>query len=115
MTPRRVNPQPATRPVIVLAALLVAAIAITLAGMPATAQTSSPRTAVHPERLLTLRDILQQVLPLFPGQVIKSVQTREPDGQPVYRLHILAEAGHIIVVTADARTGRIISARGSGR
>jgi uncharacterized membrane protein YkoI len=90
------------------AAILVAA---PLAVTPSIAQTTSPRRTVPPERLRPLRDILQQVLPIFPGQVLKSEQTREANGQPVYRLHILDDAGDILVVTVDARTARIISAR----
>ena len=47
-------------------------VAVPLAVTPSIAQTTSPRRTVPPERLRSLRDILQQVLPIFPGQVLKS-------------------------------------------
>ena len=102
---------PFSRPAAFLALTAAILFVAPTAVVPSAAQTTNPRKTAPPERLRPLRDILQQVLPMFPGQILKSLQTREPDGRPVYRLHILDEGGHILVVTVDARTARILSAR----
>jgi uncharacterized membrane protein YkoI len=102
-------------PLTILAVALAAAIALPLSGGPAPAQPADPRNAVQQGQALPLRSILQQVLPRFPGQLLKADLTRESNGQMIYRLRILDESGKVILVTTDARSGRILSARGSDR
>lgn len=102
-------------PPTILAVALAAAIVLPLSGGPAPAQPADPRNAVQQGQALPLRSILQQVLPRFPGQLLKADLTREGNGQMVYRLRILDESGTVIVVTTDARSGRILGARGSDR
>mgnify|MGYP003627162767 FL=1 len=94
---------------------LAVMLAATLHGAPAPAQPADPRNAVQQGQALPLRTVLQQVMPLVPGRLLKADLTREKNGQLVYRLRVLDDSGKIVIVTADARTARILATRGQDR
>ena len=93
-----------------LAALVLAQLC---AAAPAAAQPVDPRRAVQQGQALPLGKVLQQVLPRYPGQLLRADLVRDPGGATVYQLRILDASGKVFDITADARTGQVLSARGT--
>lgn len=94
---------------------LIVTLAVFLAGAAAMAQPVDPRRAVQQGQALPLREILQRVLPVYRGQLLKADLMREQSGRLVYRMRILDDNGKIVIVTAAARSGHIVDAKRNDR
>ena len=89
--------------------LLVATLGLTALYEPAAAQSTRTQKTVPQARPLPIGAVLQKVLPQIPGQLVRAAQERNRSGALVYKLHILQDSGHILIVTADAYTGAVLN------
>lgn len=73
------------------------------------------RRAVRSGKILPLGSILARVRQRVPGRLAGVTLNGCSGGPWIYRIRMLTEAGRVAVVSADARTGRILGVRGAGR
>ena len=97
-----------------LLTIIVAAFMAAGTAQPTLAQSSHncARAALASGRVLPLGSILARVRARVPGRMVGVRLYGCPRGPFVYRLRMLTAGGRIAIVTANARTGRIIAVRG---
>lgn len=73
-----------------------------------------PRSAVRAGRVLPLSAVLAKVRQSYPGRMLDAslAQEQEP---PVYYIKMLMRDGRVVLVSADATNGRIISVLQGGQ
>lgn len=91
-----------------------AALALAMAGVAGTVLADDhdrARAGVQSGELLPLRTVLDTVGRDFVGRVL-DVELEEEDGAAVYEIELLAPGGRKIELVYDARSGRLIKAKG---
>lgn len=73
-----------------------------------------PRNAVRAGRVLPLRAVLAKVRQHYPGRMLDASLAQE-NNPPVYYIKMLMGDGRVVLVSADATNGRIISAIQGGQ
>ena len=73
-----------------------------------------PRNAVRSGRVLPLRAVLAKVRQHYPGRMLDASLAQE-NNPPVYYIKMLMGDGRVVLVSADATNGRIISAIQGGQ
>ncbi|NYZ12139.1 PepSY domain-containing protein [Azospirillum sp. RWY-5-1] len=89
-------------------------VALTLAGPAGSVRADDhdrARAGVQSGELLPLRAVLDRVERDFVGRVL-DVELEEEDGAAVYEIEILASGGRKIELVYDARSGRLLKAKG---
>ena len=69
------------------------------------------RRAVEEGRMLPLRDILARAEVDYPGQVVEA-ELEEEGGAAVYEIKIVTNAGRLMKLHYDARTGALLKSSG---
>jgi hypothetical protein len=97
-----------------LIAILVAAFLAVGGAQPSLAQDAHncARRALSSGRIVPLGVILQRVRYRVPGRMVGVRLLGCPEGPFIYHIRMLTLGGRITVVTANARTGRILGVRG---
>ena len=72
------------------------------------------RRALRRGDILPLRDVIAMVRRRIPGKIV-DVQLLQRDRRFAYRLKILNRQDHVMIVLADAKSGRILRVRGRRR
>jgi Ni/Co efflux regulator RcnB len=70
------------------------------------------RDGVREGRLVPLEAILGNIARSYPGYHIDVGGPYDSGGYLVYRIKWLTPDGHVLIIIADAQTGRILSVRG---
>jgi uncharacterized membrane protein YkoI len=98
-------------------AILVAVFMAAGDAQPTFAQSSHncARAARASGRILPLGAILSRVRRRVPGRMVGVRLSGCPYGPFIYRVRMLTAGGSVAVVSADARSGRILGVRGGGR
>lgn len=73
-----------------------------------------PRNAVRAGRVLPLSVVLANVRQRYPGRMLDASLAQE-NNPPVYYIKMLMSDGSVVLVSADATNGRIISAIQGGQ
>lgn len=87
------------------------ALLVTIGTAIADSDHDRARRAVEQGLILPLKDILARAQQTHPGQVIKA-ELDDEDGILVYELKILSVDGRVMEVIYDARTGKLLKAKG---
>ena len=100
-------------------ALLVALMLGILAAVPAgpdaaASEHDRARGAVQSGEVRPLGDILAGVRGRYPGRVLDANLRQQGRGQWRYDIKILQSDGRVVNLTVDARTGRVLRAKGQG-
>jgi len=66
------------------------------------------RRAVEQGRMLPLREIIARAESAFGGQVVEA-EMEDKRGLPTYEIKILTNAGRVVKVRYDARTGALLT------
>lgn len=90
-------------------------IAVLIVGGPAVAKDDHDhdraRRAVEEGCMLSLRDILARTEATFPGQVVEA-ELEEEGGTSVYEIKIVTNAGSLMKLHYDARSGALLKSSG---
>ncbi len=91
-------------------------LAVLLWAAPAQAESKhgTARDAVAAGEIRPLGEVLARVAQSYPGQAL-DVRLDRSNGTWLYRVKVLGASGDVVAVTVDARSGRIVSARGPRR
>ena len=71
------------------------------------------RQALLAGKVLSLRDVLDNVMADYPGEPVE-IEFEEEDGVYEYEIKLLQPAGNIIKLKVDASTGEVIGLKGRG-
>ena len=74
------------------------------------AEPSLAPVMVIADEQMPLAQVLQRIEARFPGRALDA-KFRKRDEQPVYRVKWLGADGKVRVITADARSGKIVAVR----
>lgn len=90
-------------------------LALLAAARPAPADDDHERAhqARQSGEIVPLSTILSQVEASFDGRLVE-VELEDDDGRTVYEIELLTKQNKVIELTYDARTGKFLSAEGSG-
>ncbi|MDP6952867.1 MAG: peptidase [Alphaproteobacteria bacterium] len=97
---------------------LMSVIVLLLAiwAVPAVAESKhgTARDAVAAGEIRPLGEVLARIAQSYPGRAL-DVQLDRSNGTWLYRVKVLGAGGDVVAVTVDARSGRIVGARGPRR
>lgn len=86
-----------------------------VAGGPAAARDDHDhdraRRAVEEGRMLPLREIMARAEAAYPGQIVEA-ELEQKGGAPVYEIKIVTNAGRLMKLHYDARTGALLKSSG---
>jgi uncharacterized membrane protein YkoI len=109
----RSDKQRQTAPMRLLSVILLS-LAIWAAPAYAESKHGTARDAVAAGEIRPLGEVLARVAQRYPGQAL-DVRLDNGGGSWLYHVKVLGAGGDVVVVTVDARTGRIVGARGPRR
>lgn len=95
-------------------AVCLACLVLIAAAVPAAAQPGRARQGVENGQVQSLDRILNGIRRSRPGQLSDVQGPFGPAGSPRYRIKWLTPDGHVLWITTDARTGRVLGVEGGG-